>query len=93
MRRFAFVIPVWLLAVAGFGCSSPTPAPDAAADRSVVSMGGEGAAAAKVSPPKIISDQPVFDFGKIEAKETVEHVFVVKNAGGSDLHIKGVQKT
>jgi hypothetical protein len=95
VQRLAFVIPVLLVSFAGLGCASETPAPQTEASPSVADGEGEKSAqaVAKAGPPKIVSDEAVFDFGKVKPKETVEHVFTIKNAGGSDLHIKGVQKT
>jgi len=45
------------------------------------------------SGPKITVDKAVHDFGSIKATESVEHVFVLRNAGDADLKIEKVKKT
>ena len=37
--------------------------------------------------PKILSVEPVFDFGEVKQGEKVEHVFPIQNAGTTDLVI------
>lgn len=41
------------------------------------------------SPPQLVVTPASWDFGEI-ASETVEHTFILKNAGGSVLHIQSV---
>jgi len=53
----------------------------------------ENAAVEKAGAPKIASDQAVFDFGAIEATDSVEHVFRIRNVGDADLKVERVQKT
>jgi hypothetical protein len=38
--------------------------------------------------PKILSVDPVFNFGEVKQGEKVEHVFQVRNTGTADLVIK-----
>lgn len=73
-------------------CSNelPEPAPSAAKAAAVDS---ETEAVAKQGSPKIVASEAVFDFGTIKPKETIEHVFTIKNEGDGDLHIDHVQKT
>ena len=42
------------------------------------------------TPPTILVDQPVFDFGKVPEGGVIRHVFKVKNTGGTPLEIKSV---
>ncbi|MBN1556969.1 MAG: DUF1573 domain-containing protein [Lentisphaerae bacterium] len=46
-----------------------------------------GPPAAEAGAPKLVCDAPTYDFGTRNDTETVAHVFVLRNAGGSDLHI------
>ena len=48
---------------------------------------------AKAGTPKITADEAVYDFGAITVTDTVEHVFVIRNAGDADLKVERVQKT
>jgi hypothetical protein len=41
--------------------------------------------------PRIFCEESTFDFGSRDASETVDHTFVLKNTGTSDLEIKRVQ--
>jgi hypothetical protein len=44
-------------------------------------------AQAQTSAPKIACDEPLFDFGSVESVQTVEHTFIIKNAGTAPLEI------
>lgn len=43
--------------------------------------------------PRITADAAVHDFGAIKATDSVEHVFVIRNAGSGDLKLERVQPT
>lgn len=43
--------------------------------------------------PRITADAAVHDFGGIKATDSVEHVFVIRNAGSGDLKLERVQPT
>lgn len=47
----------------------------------------QGAPAAKTGVPKIVCDEPKFDFGEKDNTETVEHVFRLRNEGDVTLEI------
>jgi hypothetical protein len=53
----------------------------------------DNAAIATTGAPRIAADEPVFDFGAIEATDSVEHVFTIRNVGDADLKVERVQKT
>ena len=40
--------------------------------------------------PRLVIDSEVHDFGEIWSGETIKHVFVLENKGGSNLEIKRV---
>ena len=89
--RLVFASFLGLALIGSLACSSeaaiaPT-AKSAAADTA-----GE-AVVAQQGTPKIVASEAVFDFGTIKPKETIEHVFTIKNEGDGDLHIDHVQKT
>jgi len=44
-----------------------------------------------LAEPRIVCDQPVFDFGSRDASEVVIHTFELKNTGTSDLVISAVR--
>lgn len=54
---------------------------------------GAVAEVAKSGTPKIAADEPVYDFGAIQAKDSVEHVFKIRNVGDADLKVERVEKT
>ena len=58
-------------------------------------VGSTGWLSAQESPPvlapRIVCDQPVFEFGERENTETVEHHFVIRNDGDLSLEIRGVR--
>jgi hypothetical protein len=41
--------------------------------------------------PKIVCDEPAFNFGEMESSKDVEHTFVLKNAGDLSLEIRQVR--
>jgi hypothetical protein len=49
---------------------------------------GDGSAAEKAGPPRIVAAEPAFNAGKIKQGENVEHVFKVRNEGRSDLTLE-----
>jgi hypothetical protein len=49
-----------------------------------------GAAGAGASP-KIVCDEPVFEFGSLDNSEVVEHGFVLRNDGDGTLEIRGAK--
>jgi hypothetical protein len=53
----------------------------------------ESAVIAKAGAPKITADEAVYEFGAIEATDSVEHVFKLRNVGDADLKVERVQKT
>ncbi len=44
-----------------------------------------------LAEPRIICDQPTFDFGARDASEVVEHTFTLKNSGTTDLVISAIR--
>jgi hypothetical protein len=44
-----------------------------------------------LAEPRIVCDQPTFDFGSRDASEVVTHTFELKNTGNSDLVISAVR--
>jgi len=42
---------------------------------------------AKGGAPKIVTQQPVYDFGRVEQDNNVEHVFKIQNKGTGVLQI------
>ena len=48
----------------------------------------EHAHAEHAAPPKIVAVQASHDYGKVEQGKTVEHVFKLRNNGGSELIIE-----
>ena len=100
MTRASTLVPM-LLVAAGLvlACGAdPSPAPtkveppkqDAGAP---VAETPGAAEAAKDGVPTIASDAATFDFGAIKPKDSVEHVFAIRNAGTADLKIERVQRT
>lgn len=47
---------------------------------------GAGTAGAD-SPPNVVCDEPVFDFGTLDNHQVVEHTFTLRNEGDAALHI------
>jgi len=52
---------------------------------------GLGAGAAP--QPRLVCDQPVFDFGERESSGELEHEFVIRNAGDIALQINNLRPT
>lgn len=48
---------------------------------------------ATASPPRLLIEQPIFDFGTVERGTIVEHIFKVRNGGGGSLRIEHVKGT
>jgi hypothetical protein len=44
-----------------------------------------------LAEPRIACDQPTFDFGSRDASEVVEHTFMLKNSGTTDLVISAIR--
>jgi hypothetical protein len=44
-----------------------------------------------LAEPRIVCDQPTFDFGLRDASEVVEHTFTLKNSGTTDLFISAIR--
>jgi hypothetical protein len=44
-----------------------------------------------LAEPRIVCDQPTFDFGARDASEVVEHTFTLKNSGTADLVISAIR--
>jgi hypothetical protein len=44
-----------------------------------------------LAEPRIVCDQPTFDFGARDASEVVEHTFRLKNSGTTDLDISAIR--
>lgn len=44
-----------------------------------------------LAEPRIVCDQPTFDFGSRDASEVVEHNFTLKNSGSTDLVITAIR--
>lgn len=59
---------------------APAPPPEAAA-----------APAEPAHAPKIVCDQPTYEFGDMENTETVEHTFIIRNEGDLSLEISNVR--
>lgn len=71
-----------------------TPPAPAAANANPAAAGPQEAApaAAPSGPvPKIVCDEPVFDFGEKDSEEKVLHDFIVRNTGDATLEIKNVR--
>ncbi len=47
----------------------------------------------EVLAPKIVCDEPVYDFGQRANTEFVEHAYVIRNEGSLSLEIRGVRAT
>jgi hypothetical protein len=47
----------------------------------------------EVLAPKIVCDEPVFDFGERSNSDFVEHAYVIRNEGNLSLEIRGVRAT
>ena len=48
-------------------------------------------ASEEVLAPKIVCDEPVYDFGEIANHNVVEHEYVIRNAGTLSLEIRSVR--
>ncbi len=46
---------------------------------------------AQVSGARILSPEPVYDFGEVDSEEKVEHAFVIRNVGTDQLEIRNVR--
>jgi hypothetical protein len=42
---------------------------------------------------KLVIEEPVYDFGIVEADTVLTHTFSLANVGGDTLYIKGVRST
>jgi hypothetical protein len=73
IRRLLWII---LLVPVAAACRPGSPQSDAAPSAS---------GSASQAGPRIVFDQPVFDFGKVPEGEALKHVFVARNAGTSTL--------
>lgn len=80
-----------LAAAVQLACRGEQPAATA---ENVAAAAETGAVAiAKDGAPAITADEAVYDFGAIDAADSIEHVFKIRNAGSADLKIERVQKT
>jgi hypothetical protein len=70
-RALAVLIGLGLALAAGCGKQAPET--------------GKDSAAPVAGPPRIASAEPSFNAGKVKQGENVEHVFKIKNEGGSAL--------
>jgi hypothetical protein len=59
----------------------------------LVCLSGFSLARAGDQQPRLVVDQPVFDFGAVEQGERVEHVFKVRNGGTAPLRVRHVKST
>ena len=91
--------PSWALLVAlatTLACGeAPSTAAKVAADP--VEVAPERVDTPDVAPPasgpRITVDKAIHEFGSVKPSESVEHVFVLRNAGDADLKIEKVKKT
>ena len=75
--------------------AAPTP-PPTTAEKAPAAQPAEpttAPATATGGKPKIVCDEPEFDFGEKRNDEKVEHEFVIKNAGDGQLLINKVRTT
>lgn len=56
-----------------------------------LSKAQEPEAAPAVQGPRIICDQPLFDFGTADSESTIEHTFIIRNIGDTTLEISNVR--
>ena len=83
-----------LFSLASVGCSSPTEDPVAVAQVTPQAEGAQPPAAttpALTGPPRVVFDESVFDFGKVEEGVQVNHLFRFTNQGGQALRIESVK--
>lgn len=57
----------------------------------LTSVGAVASTNAAAHGPKLVCDQPVYDFGSVDNSQDVEHSFVLKNEGDLTLEIKNVR--
>jgi hypothetical protein len=77
--------------LASLGCSSPGNEPVAVAQLDSHAEEAAPAPAPASGPPRIAFQEPVYDFGKVEQGEQVNHLFRFTNQGGQDLRIESVK--
>lgn len=68
-----------------------TPEAEEAEESAPAEEAAEDTAENKSTGPRIMSPEPIFDFGERDAEEKVEHAFVIKNIGAEQLEIKNVR--
>ena len=58
---------------------------------SVASNAQEPQAVPATQGPRIVCDEPLYDFGTADSQSTIEHTFVIRNAGDTTLEISNVR--
>jgi hypothetical protein len=86
---------ILLFSLASIGCSSPAEDPMAMAQPASPAV-SEAAAPTPATPalsgpPRLVFSESVFDFGKVEQGDQVNHLFRFTNQGGQDLRIESVK--
>jgi hypothetical protein len=49
---------------------------------------GKAGAVAATGPQRIVCDKPLHKYGTVSQGKKIEHIFVVRNAGGAPLTVK-----
>jgi hypothetical protein len=57
----------------------------------MTAMGVARAEEAGKQAPRIVCDEPTYDFGTVQNQEAIEHVFLLKNEGTATLEISGAK--
>lgn len=58
---------------------------------SVLSNAQPPQAAPSAQGPRIVCDEPLYDFGTADSQSTIEHTFIIRNAGDTTLEISNVR--
>jgi hypothetical protein len=81
--------------LSSLGCSSPAEEPVAvaqpAASAAAETPSETPPQPTPTGPPRLVFDAAVFDFGKVEQGEQVNHLFRFTNQGGQELRIESVK--
>lgn len=84
-----------LVAITLLGCSSPSEEPVAMAQPASHVMSEAATPTPETptlsGPPRLVFNESVFDFGKVEQGAQVNHLFQFTNQGGQDLRIESVK--
>ncbi len=104
MRRRGIILVFCLAAIALLGCQkgkegAREKGTDEASKAPVVSTSRETSSGDLAAPsegtrekaPRIVFDHTEYDFGEVDAGETVEHLFPFRNTGDAPLRIEKVR--